>query len=110
MTHFKRRPPRYPDPCPPNAPHLPGASRSARAAPRTAAVAGRAVRAHDAFFALLVLATLVGDHDRTVVIACPAFGKFGFGFFFSDVWNPVRSEFGALAPIYGTLVTSASRC
>ncbi len=28
-------------------------------------------------------------------------------FFVTNVWNPVTSEFGALAPIYGTLVTSA---
>ncbi len=31
----------------------------------------------------------------------------GFGFFFSDTWNPVKLQFGALAPVYGTLVTSA---
>ena len=27
-------------------------------------------------------------------------------FFITNVWNPVTSEFGALVPIYGTLVTS----
>jgi phosphate transport system permease protein len=32
---------------------------------------------------------------------------FGFGFLFADVWNPVKEQFGAVAPIYGTLVTSA---
>jgi phosphate transport system permease protein len=37
----------------------------------------------------------------------PAFQKFGFGFFVSQVWNPVTNKFGALAPIYGTVVTSA---
>src|SRR4029079_7651361 len=39
--------------------------------------------------------------------AVPAMQKFGFGFFVKDVWNPVTKNFGALAPIYGTLVTSA---
>jgi phosphate transport system permease protein len=36
----------------------------------------------------------------------PAFEKFGLGFFFTNVWDPVKLNFGALAPIYGTLVTS----
>jgi phosphate transport system permease protein len=31
---------------------------------------------------------------------------FGFGFLVSAAWNPVTEKFGALAPIYGTLVTS----
>src|SRR6185437_13247464 len=30
-----------------------------------------------------------------------------FGFLTSERWNPVTENFGALAPIYGTLVTSA---
>ncbi len=32
--------------------------------------------------------------------------EFGFGFLFADVWNPVTDKYGAVAPIYGTLVTS----
>jgi len=39
--------------------------------------------------------------------ALPAITKFGFGFFISRTWDPVRSQFGALPAIYGTLVTSA---
>jgi phosphate transport system permease protein len=39
--------------------------------------------------------------------ALPALRTFGIAFLFSDVWNPVTEKFGALAPIYGTLVTSA---
>jgi phosphate transport system permease protein len=35
-----------------------------------------------------------------------ALSKFGFGFITSEVWNPVTEEFGAAAPIYGTIVTS----
>jgi phosphate transport system permease protein len=42
-----------------------------------------------------------------VVPALPAITKFGLGFFVTRAWDPVRNEFGALAPIYGTLVTSA---
>src|SRR6202008_2788078 len=39
--------------------------------------------------------------------AWPALQTFGFGFLVTEVWNPVTEKFGALAPIYGTLVTSA---
>lgn len=35
-----------------------------------------------------------------------AFAKFGFAFLWSDVWDPVGLQFGALVPIYGTIVTS----
>lgn len=36
----------------------------------------------------------------------PAFEKFGFGFLYRTAWDPVRQDFGAAVPIYGTLVTS----
>ena len=39
--------------------------------------------------------------------ALPAISRFGLGFFASQTWDPVRSQFGALPAIYGTLVTSA---
>jgi phosphate transport system permease protein len=58
-------------------------------------------------FALLVLLTLVGIIGALMWTAVPAFEKFGFGFLFTDVWDPVKLNFGALAPIYGTLMTSA---
>jgi len=32
--------------------------------------------------------------------------KFGFGFIFSENWDPVKEEFGALTFIYGTIVSS----
>src|SRR5580700_9435275 len=35
-----------------------------------------------------------------------ALSTFGLGFVISDAWNPVTEKFGALAPIYGTIVTS----
>jgi phosphate transport system permease protein len=59
------------------------------------------------FFALFVLLTLVGIIGALAWAAVPAFEKFGLGFFFTNVWDPVKMNFGALAPIYGTLVTSA---
>ncbi len=59
------------------------------------------------FFALFVLATLLGILLALGYAAIPAFEKFGLAFFVTNVWNPVTSQFGALAPIYGTLVTSA---
>ncbi len=36
----------------------------------------------------------------------PAFAKFVFGFLYRSVWDPVRQDFGAFVPIYGTLVTA----
>ena len=59
------------------------------------------------FFALFVLFTLVGIIGALAWASVPAFQKFGLHFFVSNVWNPVTMDFGALAPIYGTLVTSA---
>jgi phosphate transport system permease protein len=59
------------------------------------------------FFALFVLLTLVGIIGALAWASVPAFEKFGLGFFFTNVWDPVKLDFGALAPIYGTIVTSA---
>ena len=36
----------------------------------------------------------------------PALRAFGFSFLVEESWNPVTEKFGAIAPIYGTLVTS----
>jgi len=57
-------------------------------------------------FAALVLALLVSIILALGYSALPALQKFGLGFFGTNVWNPVTGQFGALAPIYGTLVTS----
>ncbi|MCQ8278322.1 phosphate ABC transporter permease subunit PstC [Acetobacteraceae bacterium KSS8] len=35
-----------------------------------------------------------------------AFHTFGPGFLVSSAWNPVRNVYGALAPVFGTIVTS----
>ena len=59
------------------------------------------------FFAVFVLALLAAILLALGWAALPAIDKFGFSFFTTNVWNPVTSQFGALAPIYGTLVTSA---
>src|SRR5208282_2965755 len=54
-----------------------------------------------------VLLILSGVIAALIVGALPALEHFGFGFVVDDAWNPVTEKFGALAPIYGTLVTSA---
>jgi phosphate transport system permease protein len=58
-------------------------------------------------FALLVLLILGGVIVALIDGALPALRTFGVSFLYNDVWNPVTEKFGALAPIYGTLVTSA---
>ena len=56
--------------------------------------------------ALMVLAILSGVILSLVIGSMPAFRAFGFSFVYTEVWNPVTEKFGALAPIYGTVVTS----
>ena len=36
----------------------------------------------------------------------PAFRTFGFGFLSSSDWDPVQDQYGALVPIYGTVMTA----
>ena len=56
--------------------------------------------------AITVLLLLGGVILSLVQGSIPAFKTFGFGFLTTETWNPVTEKFGALAPIYGTLVTS----
>jgi phosphate transport system permease protein len=56
--------------------------------------------------ALAVLIILGGIIASLAYGAVPALRQFGFGFLVSERWNPVTENFGAAAPIYGTLVTS----
>jgi len=56
--------------------------------------------------ALLVLLILGGVAISLARGAWPALAHFGFAFVTREVWNPVTDQFGALAPIYGTVVTS----
>jgi phosphate transport system permease protein len=57
-------------------------------------------------FALLVALILGGVLVALVQGAWPALHAFGFSFLYTSAWNPVTNKFGALAPIYGTLITS----
>ncbi len=54
-----------------------------------------------------VLALLSGTLLSLIVGSMPAFRAFGLSYLITETWNPVTEKFGALAPIYGTLVTSA---
>jgi phosphate transport system permease protein len=57
--------------------------------------------------AILVLTLLGGVAVSLLVGAWPAFAQFKIGFLTQSVWNPVTEKFGALAAIYGTLISSA---
>ncbi|WP_436233360.1 phosphate ABC transporter permease subunit PstC [Nevskia soli] len=56
--------------------------------------------------AITVLLLLGGVILSLIHGSIPAFKAFGFSFLTTETWNPVTEKFGALAPIYGTLVTS----
>lgn len=58
------------------------------------------------FFAVSVLAALLGIIGSLLINAWPALREFGPGFFISQEWDVVNGEFGGLIAIYGTLVTS----
>jgi phosphate transport system permease protein len=76
--------------------------------------AGRATRASgDAFFAglvrvagVFVLVLLGAIIVLLLVGGLPAFRAFGLGFLISTDWDPVNQQFGALVPIFGTVVTA----
>jgi len=51
-----------------------------------------------ALLGCIILALIIG--------ALPALRTFGFDFLLTQSWNPVTERFGALAPVYGTIVTS----
>src|SRR6185437_10578300 len=68
---------------------------------------------HDAWFrrllkvcALLVLAALLGAALSTLWGGREMLFGQGLHFLTSTAWNPVADDYGALAPIFGTLVTS----
>jgi len=59
------------------------------------------------FAAALVVLLLLGGVILSLVIgSAPAISQFGLGFLTTQSWNPVTEKFGAIAPIYGTVVTS----
>jgi phosphate transport system permease protein len=57
--------------------------------------------------AVAVLLILGGVIAALVVGSIPAIQTFGLNFLTVQTWNPVTEKFGALAAIYGTLVTAA---
>jgi phosphate transport system permease protein len=80
--------------------------------PSRSRVLGR-LRLTDTFFRTATQAAALGV---LVLLGCvilalvdgslPALRAFGVGFLYEEHWNPVTERFGALAPIYGTIVTS----
>ncbi len=56
--------------------------------------------------AVTVLIILSGIIISLIYGSIPALRAFGFNFLIEESWNPVTEKFGAIAPIYGTIVTS----
>ncbi|MEW6272264.1 MAG: phosphate ABC transporter permease subunit PstC [Thermodesulfobacteriota bacterium] len=90
---------------------LPSTLEGPQTSARTKALAR--LRLTDAIFhhltraaALSVLAILGGVMVALLIGALPALRAFGPGFVVAEQWNPVTEQFGALAPVYGTILTS----
>ena len=88
-----------------------GVVEASEAAQRSSAL--HRLRIGDALFrsvtraaSIAVLVVLAGVIVALTVGALPALQTFGAGFLLTESWNPVTEKFGALAPIYGTIVTS----
>jgi len=58
------------------------------------------------FFALFVFSLLAAILITLVFGSTLTLEKYGASFIWTEDWDPVREKFGALVPIYGTLVTS----
>jgi phosphate transport system permease protein len=56
--------------------------------------------------AALVLALLAGVMIALVLGSWPALKEFKWSFLYTQSWNPVTEKFGALPPLYGTVVSS----
>ncbi|TPK95146.1 MULTISPECIES: phosphate ABC transporter permease subunit PstC [unclassified Mesorhizobium] len=83
------------------------ALRTREATVRRFAFTDMAFRTATRLSAILVLVLLGGVAISLVTGSWEALSKFGFSFLTTESWNPVTENFGALAPIYGTIVTSA---
>lgn len=57
-------------------------------------------------FAFIVMAALVGILVSLAIEALPVFREFGPAFLWTNVWSVPDDQYGALAAIYGTVVTS----
>jgi phosphate transport system permease protein len=84
-----------------------GSSRDREAIVRRFALTDLVFRGVAKGSAVLVLLILSGVAVSLVVGSWAALSKFGPAFLTTESWNPVTENFGALAPIYGTVVTSA---
>jgi phosphate transport system permease protein len=74
-----------------------------RLADRIGDTALHVVTATAAFGSVVLLGLIT---YRLIYGAWPAIQAFGFGFLWHQDWNPVTNDFGALAFLYGTAVTS----
>jgi phosphate transport system permease protein len=74
---------------------------------RSAAWADKAFEWLTRSFAFLVFSLLLAILASLIAGSQLSLEKFGVSFLWTAEWNPVKEEFGALVPIYGTLVTSA---
>jgi len=57
-------------------------------------------------FAIFTLVTLAGIIVSLIVGSWESIQRFGFSFLWTQDWNPPREKFGAVIPIYGTVVSS----
>ncbi|MDG4896752.1 phosphate ABC transporter permease subunit PstC [Mesorhizobium sp. WSM4976] len=83
------------------------AMRTREATVRRFAFTDMVFRAATRASAILVLVLLGGVAISLIAGSWEALSKFGISFLTTGSWNPVTENFGALAPIYGTIVTSA---
>jgi phosphate transport system permease protein len=58
------------------------------------------------FFALLVFSILGAILVSLIAGSTLSLGKYGAAFLWREDWDPVKEQFGALVPIYGTVLTS----
>ncbi len=58
------------------------------------------------FIALIIVLLLGAMIFKLFMASKLAFSEFGFSFIYTDFWNPIEDEFGALPFIFGTLITS----
>ncbi|BCL34834.1 phosphate ABC transporter permease subunit PstC [Nostoc sp. MS1] len=57
-------------------------------------------------FALAIAGILLWIAVQVTIAAWPAIQQFGAGFLTKRTWNPVNDDYGVLAPVYGTIVSS----
>jgi phosphate transport system permease protein len=86
---------------------LSSAARAREATVRRFALTDAIFRGLTRASAILVLVILGGVAISLFAGSWQALSSFGFSFLTTESWNPVTEKFGALAPIYGTLVTAA---